>query len=168
MTVETWKPISGWESFYEVSDLGRIRSVARTVSVTGQADRKIRTRILKTPPTKAGYPCCNLAREGRIHTVLVHQIVAATFIGPRPDGEEVRHLDGIPAHVTLDNLAYGTPTQNREDSLRHGTHWPASKTHCKAGHEFDGTRARNGKTSRTCSACARTRSERFQARPSAA
>jgi hypothetical protein len=51
----------------------------------------------------------------------VHRLVLRAFVGPCPDGQEVRHLDGNPANNNLANLAYGTRSENIADALRHGT-----------------------------------------------
>lgn len=92
--------------------------------------------------------------------VFVHQLVAEAFIGPRPDGQEVRHLNGDPADNRVQNLAYGTRSQNVADAIRHGTYRNAiaeknaEKTHCPRGHEYDDSNtylAPSGR--RFCRAC---------------
>lgn len=50
----------------------------------------------------------------------VHSAVMLAFVGPRPAGLEVRHLDGNPKNNVLSNLAYGTAGQNRIDAYEHG------------------------------------------------
>lgn len=68
---------------------------------------------------------------------LTHAVVALTFLGPRPEGLQVRHLNGDPTDNRVVNLAYGTAKENRQDTLLHGTdHW-ASRSECKSGHPFD-------------------------------
>lgn len=51
----------------------------------------------------------------------VHVLVLETFVGPCPDGMQCLHRDGNPANNRLDNLRWGTPLENWEDSVRHGT-----------------------------------------------
>lgn len=53
--------------------------------------------------------------------VAVHKIVALCFLGPRPEGMVIRHLDGNSHRPELSNLAYGTCRENEADKLRHGT-----------------------------------------------
>jgi hypothetical protein len=53
----------------------------------------------------------------------VHQLVAKYFIGPRPRKHDIRHLDGNPGNNRLENLAYGTRSENYADSVRHGTNY---------------------------------------------
>jgi hypothetical protein len=89
----------------------------------------------------------------------VHRLVLAAFVGPCPEGMEVRHLDGNPANTRLANLRYGTHSENELDKVRHGTHHEARKTHCNRGHEYtqDNTRRRRDTGSRECLTCARWR-----------
>jgi hypothetical protein len=59
----------------------------------------------------------------------VHRLVLEAFVGPCPDGMECRHLDGNPSNNRLDNLAWGTHSENERDKVRHGT----SGTVCQLG-----------------------------------
>lgn len=68
----------------------------------------------------AGYPAVSLCRNGRIVSRTVHSLVAEAFLGPRPDGMVVRHLDGDEGNPRLSNLAYGTHADNEADKERHG------------------------------------------------
>jgi len=79
----------------------------------------------------------------------VHQLVLETFVGPRPEGRQCRHLNGNSLDNRLENLSWGTASEDNYDRVRHGTHQHARKIHCKNGHQFDG---HNGKQ-RTCSQC---------------
>ena len=67
---------------------------------------------------------------------LLHHVMLESFVGPRPPGCVGRHLNDVFDDNRLENLAWGTPSQNRLDSVRNGTHHNARKTHCKHGHEF--------------------------------
>lgn len=146
---ERWLPAVDWEGLYEVSDLGRVRSLTRCPPAGTR-----RGRLMKTNVDPAGYWQLGFRRDGKNRTQKVHQLVAAAFLGPRPGGMEVRHLDGNPLNNRLDNLAYGTPSENSLDSIRHGTHPSASKTHCKRGHPFDeGNTIIRPSGARSCRTC---------------
>lgn len=69
----------------------------------------------------------------------VHQLVAESFLGERPDGADVRHLNGNPADNRVENLTYGTRSENVLDSVRHGTYRNANgeKSSCPKGHDYD-------------------------------
>lgn len=157
MTTQEWRPIPGF-SGYEVSDQGNVRSLK-----PGKEGPRL-------PTVDRGYLRLGLSVEGVVHKRGVHQLVALAFIGPVPEGCEVRHLDGDRANNTLANLAYGTSAENRADALLHGTHNMARKTSCHRGHPFDEAntkrvRLRTGSIARQCRACNRecARARRAQA-----
>lgn len=158
-TQEQWLPVVGFEGSYEVSNQGRVRSLARTVDRSGLPVR-ISGRVLKPWIQKGGYPAVTLRSDGRSFGRAVHTLVLHAFVGPRPDGMDACHQDGNPVNSSLSNLRWDTRSGNMQDALRHGTHNNASKTHCKRGHEFtpENTRYytfRNGTVGRFCRACKR-------------
>lgn len=105
---EEWRPIPGYEP-YEVSNLGRIKGVK---------GGNILTPVL----TQYGYHQVSLCVCGKKVARLVHRLVAYAFIGPQPSPEyDVLHWDGIKTNNVLSNLRWGTPRDNNEDQVRHGT-----------------------------------------------
>lgn len=115
---ERWLPVPEWEGIYEVSDQGRVRSLPRLRKNGGTWGGK----ILRPGLVGAGYPSVALCRNGKHRTYLIHQLVAAAFIGPRPAGQEVRHgPPGDRLDNRASNLSYGTPKQNYADMIRDGT-----------------------------------------------
>jgi hypothetical protein len=159
---ENWKPIPGWGDLYEVSDLGRIRSVRRKGSKGG---------VLKTPITTSGYPEVNLCRDGKVTHFQAHYLVVLAFHGERPSGMECRHLNGDRSDNRAANLAWGTSSENNRDRVRHGT-WTnkfVDATHCKHGHELTEENIRWGISSRgqpfrLCMVCRRRRNKEQAAR----
>ena len=91
---------------------------------------------------------------------LVHALVAEAFLGPRPEGQQVRHVNTDSRDNRATNLAYGTHLDNAQDAVRHGK-TAAARTHCKHDHEFtpENTRVRqrNGYVVRDCLTCERER-----------
>lgn len=120
--LEQWRAIPGHYG-YEVSDLGRVRSYR------AHGGNRSGERLLDTPRIKAvhrhrgtGYLSVVLQGEpGRSHRRPVHALVAAAFLGPRPEGFQVAHADGDKMNARLDNLRYATPVENAQDKHRHGT-----------------------------------------------
>lgn len=167
---EEWRPVVGYEGYYEVSNLGRVRSLSRMIhSASGQSPYLMRGRI-KKPSLAQGYPLVNLSVGGESRTHLVHRLVAIAFIGEGEPGTEVCHIDGDRANPVVHNLYWGTRAENLADSIAHGT-WNnqnVGKTHCIHGHEFtpENTRLtyrvrsgrRTGGPERTCITCHRERS----------
>lgn len=131
---EEWRPIPGFRD-YVVSSLGQVASTKG-----GQF------RILSGGKTEMGYRNVLLYQDGQRVGRRVHQLVSLVFHGPRPEGLQIRHLDGNQLNNAASNLTYGTAEENYWDKkLHNGTLLivPASaapikrrKTHCKYGHEF--------------------------------
>lgn len=114
---EEWRPVVGYEGQYEVSNLGRVRSLAREVK-NGRGVRRLRERILK-PRRRNQYGHAGVVLTGQRHRT-VHSLVAEAFIGPRPEGLEVRHLNGDRTDNRATNLAYGTRSENHRDCYFYG------------------------------------------------
>lgn len=113
MSEEQWLSVPGFEDYYQVSDLGRVRSLSRPMHPG---------RVLKQRPLpKTGYLQVTLSVNSIPKVCYVHRLVAAAFIGPCPPGMEVRHGDGNPANNTPGNLSYSTHLVNMSDTLAHGT-----------------------------------------------
>lgn len=143
-TQEDWRPIPGWPD-YDVSNLGRVISRMRRTPV-----------LLKTRTLPMGYHKVALTRDGVVTDLTVHRAVMLAFVGPCPDGLQVRHLDGDPANNALSNLAYGTASQNMRDVVRHGRHHQVNKTHCPKDHPYDEANTWLGDHGqRRCRACHR-------------
>ncbi len=119
--VEQWRPIPGWEGLYQVSDHGRVRSLRTGKILKAGMNRRHRHVAL----------CSGGGKSFR-----VHRLVMEAFVGPLPEGMEVRHLDDDPDNNRLSNLVYGTRSENMLDRVRNGTHHHAIKTRCPKGHEY--------------------------------
>lgn len=125
--METWKDIKGYEGLYQVSDLGRVKSldVIRTDSIGRKKSYK--GQILKQT-TKKGYKCktIGLSKNGKKTTLKVHKLVMQAFVG-EPNGLEVCHTDGNEGNNELSNLRYGTKSENQIDMYRYGSKSSAGK-----------------------------------------
>jgi len=119
---EIWKDVVGYEGAYQVSNLGRVRSLDRTVKVTNLGERRLKGRILKQHNYGTNkYLMVVLSKEAKHTNRTVHSLVAASFLGPCPDGCEVLHGLGGKLDNRLRNLKYGTKSENQFDRLRDGT-----------------------------------------------
>lgn len=125
MTTEIWKPVVGFEGLYEVSSLGRVRSLDRVIEVTQRLRNGVPTvlaRLLKgrlLSPGRASHGYYTVSMGGQSYCI--HDLVLEAFVGPRPQGAVCRHLDGDRSRSVLGNLEWGTYTENSEDSASHGT-----------------------------------------------
>jgi hypothetical protein len=118
--IEHWKDVPGYEGSYQISDLGRVRSVPRHVYCRNGHLHWIRGRILKPSVGTCGHIQVRLSRAGRSPTVPVHQLVLKAFIGPRPKGKEGCHNDGVHANNRLSNLRWDTHRSNMTDASNQG------------------------------------------------
>jgi len=119
--MERWVAVVGHEGWYEVSTLGRVRSISRDVLRRGRGTVAYQGVVLKTWLDRDGYVEVSLCREGRQRTQKVHTLVAASFLGPKPAGTEIAHGDGDKTNCSVDNLRYATPAENSADRKKHGT-----------------------------------------------
>lgn len=164
---ERWLPIPGYVGIYEVSDLGRVRSVPRTVTHSDGNESTYRGKLLRPQVSKAGgYHHVQLSLNSVVKTTHVHRAVMAAFVGPLPDGLQVCHGDGDPTNNALDNLRYDTPSANQQDKVRHGRHHNTNKTHCPQDHLLQGSNLlpwRAARGLRGCRTCALTDGARRKA-----
>lgn len=157
---ERWLPIAGFEDSYQISDRGRVRSLDRH-RLNGKGGQILwRGRVIKPYlQRRTGHVLYNLWRNCAQTKVQAHRLVLETFVGPGPLGHECCHRDGNPQNNWVENLYWGTRSENVHDAVRHGTHNNGRKTHCKWGHPFAGDNlkiSRDGTRScRTCATAAR-------------
>lgn len=118
---EEWRPVSKVTG-YEVSSLGRVRSVDRIVETANGQRRRYRGKIVsQASKNQYGHRKVMLHAAGVTVMAYVHILVAEAFIGPTPAGMQVSHRDGNPDHNWCGNLRHATPLQNSADMVDHGT-----------------------------------------------
>lgn len=115
---EIWKAVVGYEGLYEVSDLGRVRALPRNAGKSKSATGGWPGKIIKQSETR--YPHVGLSCRNKSKTWQIHTLVAAAFIGPRPNGMVVRHKDDNKKNIRVGNLCYGTQKENINDSIANG------------------------------------------------
>lgn len=158
--VESWKPIPGWVGIYSVSDHGRVRSEARTISRSDGNTQRRNARLRSLGVDNSGHLAVILRAQNRPRkSYLVHRLVMAAFVGPCPEGMEVCHNNGDAADNRVENLRYGTRADNAADCVLHGRHPEAEKTHCPRGHGLADPNLMPSQVKRgfrSCLACSRT------------
>ena len=125
-TQEIWKEIPGWEGYYSISSLGRAKSHKRIItekksSLKTQIKYEIPEKILNPNIDKIGRHRISLSKNSKITTRFIHTLVLMTFVGKRAADKECCHKDGNPGNNKLDNLYYGTRSENIADAKKHGT-----------------------------------------------
>ena len=106
--MENWKDIPGYEGRYQVSDQGRVKSFCRTVEGV----------LLRPGRMPGGHLSVAL---GKGNSQCVHKLVLLAFVGAAPEKYECLHSNGIPSDNRLENLRWGTRSENIKDAVRHGT-----------------------------------------------
>ena len=121
---ERWKPIEGYEGYYEISSRGRVKSLERfccNPAVLGSGNyRKVHERI-RTPNVMKGYYCTALIKDGNKKVFRIHRMVAEHFIGKCPsDVHQVNHINGDKSDNRVENLEWVTPAENTAHAFEHG------------------------------------------------
>ena len=160
--MEEWKSVEGYEGFYEVSNHGRVRSLDRKVWAN-RGNQKylipIKGKVLKDTFDQDGYHMVSLYdKEGKQRTPKVHRLVLLTFVGS--SNLLACHRNGNIDDNRLENLYWGTDSDNTQDQIRHGTHKETRKTHCPRHHKLvepnlQASELKKGK--RSCLSCGRAK-----------
>ena len=111
MDNEIWKPIKGWEDLYMVSNLGRVKSLGRTIIRKNGRIRVFPEKIIKPQINRAHY-LIGLWKDNKVKRCYLHRPVAEAYI-PNPNNFPlINHKDENPANNVVDNLEWCTPMYN--------------------------------------------------------
>ena len=110
---EEWKDIPGYEGRYQVSNLGRVKSLAREY-ITGQHSHTIHLseKIMRPKVRESGYSLVSLNKDGIVKDAYIHRLVAQSFIPNEDDLHYVNHKDENPRNNRVDNLEWCTQKYN--------------------------------------------------------
>lgn len=121
METENWKDIPGLEGKYQASDHGRIRSLDRYVTChrNGKSYQRLhKGRVIRLPARdKTGHLSFHI---GHTPSAYAHQLIAAAFLGPCPEGLMVLHNNGDPTDNRPENLRFGNHADNYYDTYLQG------------------------------------------------
>jgi hypothetical protein len=113
-TTEEWCDVPEYDGKYQVSNLGRVRVMKKITSPR-------RKPLIRRPQVNtSGYYSLSLSLNGKRSMASIHSLVAQAFLGERPEGYEVNHIDGNKLNNRVDNLEYCTRSQNIQHALRVG------------------------------------------------
>lgn len=164
-----WRPITGYEGLYEVSNQGEIRSLPKTLNrhKTRPYATKMRLMTLRVG-NKHGHLRVDLTGPGGVTSHWVHRLVALEFCHREPGQDYVLHGPNGPADNRASELRWGTAADNYADMAVHGTipeYVPP--THCHAGHAMTPENVyvwSKRPTQRQCRECQRERQRRSDRR----
>ena len=111
MEKEVWKDVVGYEGLYMVSSMGRVKSLEREANIRNGGIRTCSERILKQT-NKNGYKQVSLCKDSHMYTYLVHRLEMLAFVGERPEGMDVDHINSIRTDNRLENLRYVSRKEN--------------------------------------------------------
>jgi hypothetical protein len=132
--MEIWKDVKGYEGLYEVSDLGRVRSVDRYVD---QENNGTMTRIfypgkiLKLRKDHNGYLTSKICNQSNTKYKKIHRLVAESFISNDDKKPLINHKNGVKGDNRVSNLEWVTAKENSQHALKNNLHNPIVHKQCK-------------------------------------
>ena len=129
--MEIWKPIKGYEGLYEISNYGRVKSLARTWVTGHNSIVRSKDESILAPKKDRGYLRVGLLKNGKRKLLSIHRLVAEHFIPNPLNKPEVNHRDGNKENNHFSNLEWVTPAENTQhaESLRLRKHRKGSECH---------------------------------------
>lgn len=128
---EAWADIDGFEGMYQVSTIGRVRSLPRDVAMRrGGREYTMhhKGRVLRQVRSKDGYATVQIFKDSKPHTFKVHRLVATAFISNQDNLPEVNHIDGNKTNNTVENLEWCTKSHNMRHAYENGLISKENKT----------------------------------------
>lgn len=116
---EEWRDVVGYEGLYQVSNLGRIKSLDRYVEYPNYIKR-INGRIMSQQDNSKGYLMVNLSLNGFTKKLYVHRLVAEAFIPNLANKVEVNHIDLNKKNNIISNLEWCTKKENMRHAHENG------------------------------------------------
>lgn len=113
--MEIWKPVENYETYYQVSSHGRVRSLNKLIN-TGikHSEQRLRKgKVLKPNLKRSGYLSVDLSKDNKVKTTLMHRIVATAFIPNYDNKPQVNHKNGNKTDNRADNLEWATRSENQ-------------------------------------------------------
>ena len=109
-----WKDIKGLEGYYQVSNIGTIRSLPRIVNCLYNQTRQLPSKTFKVHKQNRGYLFINVSKNNKPKNLLVHRLVAEAFLSNPHNFKEVNHKDGNKENNNVDNLEWCTASYNKK------------------------------------------------------
>lgn len=117
---EIWKDIEEFKGLYQVSNLGRVKSIDRTTIYNTGATRITKGKILSIGKNKLGYSQVSLSKHDKQHSRRVHRLVAEAFILNPDKKTQVNHINGNKDNNKVENLEWCTKSENELHAYKTG------------------------------------------------
>lgn len=119
--IEIWLPIDNYVGLYEISNLGRVKSLPRKMN-----NKVVKEKFLNESFGANGYQKVTLSHYGKTKTYLVHRLVAIAFLG-NEENLQVNHKDLNPKNNHVSNLEWVTQSENNFHKWENGSIKKSSK-----------------------------------------
>lgn len=118
--MEIWKDIRNFRDGYQISNLGRVKSLERVITRKNGVKQTIRERVLKTHVSKTGYEFAVIQNGAKSKHFAVHRLVSLAFIPNPKEKRFVNHLDGVKTNNNVQNLEWCTKSENERHAFKTG------------------------------------------------
>ena len=118
--MEVWKDIKGFKGYYQVSNLGRVKSLDRIITTANGVVQKYKGTLLSTSDNGKGYKIVGLNKNGKRKRFKVHRLVAIAFLDNSENKPQVNHIDGVRDNNKLENLEWVTGSENVQHAFDSG------------------------------------------------
>lgn len=133
MQTEVWEDVKDFEGTYQISNLGKVKSLARIIEYHNGFNRRVKERILYIYYPDGGYPMVLLHTQSKKRRATVHRLLAEAFI-PNPENKpQINHKNGNKHDFRIENLEWATAKENSAHALTNGLHKPIPPFREKVG-----------------------------------
>lgn len=121
---EIWKDIPGYEGRYQISDSGKVKSLARVSKSKYPGGNPVKMRILKSTINPGGYEVVILCKDAKTKCIGIHRLIATAFIPTINGKDHINHKNGNRLDNTIENLEWCTNQENQTHSWKHNSRQP--------------------------------------------
>jgi hypothetical protein len=118
--IESWKDIAGFDGLYQISNLGRVKSLEKTYYAGNYMSKRVQKEIILKPYSTSRYLCINLSNKGFNKNYKIHRLVALHFIPIIEGKNEVNHIDGNRLNNDVSNLEWSNRSENQLHAYKVG------------------------------------------------
>jgi alpha-N-acetylglucosamine transferase len=119
MQTEIWKPIVGYEGYYEISNHGNVRSINRFLINKNGIELYFKSKNLRPAINRDGYLQVGLSKNSKTNSYCIHHLEGIAFISNPENKPTINHIDGIKTNNYIDNLEWATKSEQAIHSLKY-------------------------------------------------
>ena len=115
---EIWKDITGYEGLYQVSNLGKVKSLNKSIIRNNGRRQTFKEKTLKKGLSSNGYYSVSLTKNGKGKTFNIHKLVATAFIENKNNDKCINHIDGNKRNNNVTNLEWCSYGHNEKEAYK--------------------------------------------------